>query len=537
VAGPASQRSVARNRSEIGRGTLFADAGSMKPPLQHSPAGPERADPSRELESGRIPESPHGPEPSRNREAESRRDAQLQCDTESLRNAASHRHSEPHPVPQLRRNPDSPRYTERGRDAGPYRNAASHRHAQPHSDTEPHRDAEPSPATDMRRKVGSRGDAAPSRLSLDAEYALGILLGPPLVGARIDPPRSETAPRQREGAPHTPQPRRDLATPRGLFAAIEENVQTRHGSPRTAEAYIRWARRFVAFCGRRHPSEVEPELVEKFITSLATEERVSASTQNQALAALLFLYRVVLGRPLDFLDGIVHAQRPKRLPVVLSRSEVGALLGALEPPWLLMAELLYGAGLRLMECLTLRVKDVDFARHQLTVRRGKGAKDRVTLLPASLAATLEEHLGKRRVEHERDLARGLGSVEIPFALSRKFPNAPTEFRWQWVFPATRFYEEEISGQKRRHHIHETALQRAVRDAGLRAKINKPVSCHTLRHSFATHLLESGTDLRTIQKLLGHHDVRTTMIYTHVLETGPFGVKSPLDALHISRVKP
>jgi integron integrase len=321
-----------------------------------------------------------------------------------------------------------------------------------------------------------------------------------------------------------------LSTPKALFAAIEEHVQTRHGSPHTSEAYIRWARRFLNFCGRRHPAELGPEDVTRFLSSLATHDRVSASTQNQALAALLFLYRVVLGRPLDFLDGIVHAQRPKRLPVVLSRSEVVSLLERLTPPWLLMAELLYGAGLRLMECLTLRVKDVDFDRHQLTVRRGKGAKDRVTLLPDSLAASLREHLRARRIDHERELARGLGAVEVPNALARKYPNSPTEFRWQWVFPGARPYVDEQTGEKRRHHIHETTLQRAVREAGLKAKIDKPVSCHTLRHSFATHLLESGTDLRTIQKLLGHHDVRTTMIYTHVLETGPFGVKSPLDAL-------
>jgi integron integrase len=307
-------------------------------------------------------------------------------------------------------------------------------------------------------------------------------------------------------------------------------LRVRHGSPRTAEAYVRWARRYIAFCERKHPEDVPPETVSRFLSHLATHDQVSASTQNQALAALLFLYRVVLNKPLDFLDGVVHAQRPKRLPVVLSRPEVGALFAELTLPWLLMAELLYGAGLRLMECLTLRVKDIDFERHQLTVRRGKGAKDRVTLLPDSLTDPLREHLRTRRVDHERDLFRGQGAVEIPFALARKFPNAPTEFRWQWVFPAVRPYLNPTTGKKQRHHIHETALQRAVREAGLRAKIDKPLSCHTLRHSFATHLLESGTDLRTIQKLLGHHDVRTTMIYTHVLDTGPFGVKSPLDSL-------
>lgn len=322
----------------------------------------------------------------------------------------------------------------------------------------------------------------------------------------------------------------ELRTPKAIFAAIEESVLLRRGSPRTAEAYVRWARRFIAASGRRHPLALGPKDVVDFLSMLATREQVSASTQNQALAALLFLYKEVLGRPLDFLDGVVHAQRPKRLPVVLSRDEVRSLFARLSPPWLLMAQLLYGAGLRLMECVTLRVKGVDFTRHQLTVRRGKGAKDRITLLPASLEADLRAHLHNRGLEHERELAAGLGKVELPFALSRKYPGAASEFAWQWVFAATRVYVDASSGEKRRHHLHETALQRAVRSAALSAKLSKPVSCHTLRHSFATHLLESGTDLRTIQKLLGHHDVRTTMIYTHVLDAGPFGVQSPLDAL-------
>ncbi len=304
----------------------------------------------------------------------------------------------------------------------------------------------------------------------------------------------------------------------------------RHASPRTIEAYGRWVRRFIRFAGRRDPRNLGPKEVTEFLSSLATDDHVSASTQNQALAALLFLYKEVLGQPLEFLDQLIYAKRTSRLPVVLSRSEVAMLLARLSPPWLLMAQLLYGAGLRVMECVTLRVKDIDFERHQLTVRRGKGAKDRVTLLPSSLENPLREHLRHRAVEHQRQIERGAGRVEVPSALSRKYPNAPTEFKWQWVFPATRTYAHPVSGKRVLHHVHETALQRAVRSAVVAAQLSKPASCHTLRHSFATHLLESGTDIRTIQKLLGHSDVRTTMIYTHVLQTGPYGVTSPLDQM-------
>lgn len=302
----------------------------------------------------------------------------------------------------------------------------------------------------------------------------------------------------------------------------------RHASPRTIEAYCRWARRFIAYSGRRDPRTMGPPEVTRFLSALATEDRVSASTQNQALAALLFLYKEVLGRPLDFLDQLVYAKRPTRLPVVLAREEVATLLSHLSPPWLLMAKLMYGAGLRLMECLTLRIKDIDFERHQLTVRRGKGGKDRVALLPGSLEQSLREHILERRSEHERDLERGQGRVEVPFALARKYPHAPHDFSWQWLFPASRTHVDQTTGERRRHHVHESAVQRAVRDAVVTVGFSKPVSCHTLRHSFATHLLESGTDIRTIQRLLGHADVRTTMIYTHVLQKGPFGVTSPLD---------
>lgn len=320
------------------------------------------------------------------------------------------------------------------------------------------------------------------------------------------------------------------ASPRAVLAALEERLLVRHASPRTVEAYSRWVRRFIRSTGRRDPMTLGPQEVTAFLSSLATDAHVSASTQNQALAALLFLYKEVLGQPLEFLDQLVYAKRSTRLPVVLSRAEVATLLGRMKPPWLLMAQLLYGSGLRLMECVTLRVKDIDFERHQLTVRRGKGGKDRVALLPASLENSLRDHLSNRALQHKKELTRGKGRVQIPLALSRKYPNAPLEFKWQWVFAASRTYVDRHSGQRRQHHVHESALQRAVHAAVVEAQLSKPASCHTLRHSFATHLLESGTDIRTIQKLLGHSDIRTTMIYTHVLQAGPFGVTSPLDQM-------
>lgn len=321
-----------------------------------------------------------------------------------------------------------------------------------------------------------------------------------------------------------------FSSPKAVLVALEERLLLRHASPRTVEAYTRWVRRFIVYSGRRSPESLGPREVTKFLSSLATEDRLSASTQNQALAALLFLYKEVLGQPLEFLDQLIYAKRSTRLPVVLSRAEVVTLLEHLAPPWRLMAELLYGAGLRLMECVTLRIKDIDFERHQLTVRRGKGAKDRVTLLPSSLERRLHEHVRLRELEHHKNLTHGRGRVDLPFALARKYPRAPFELAWQWAFPATRTYIDSVTGERLQHHIHESALQRAVRAAAIESTLTKPVSCHTLRHSFATHLLESGTDIRTIQKLLGHSDVRTTMIYTHVLQTGPFGVISPLDQL-------
>jgi integron integrase len=269
--------------------------------------------------------------------------------------------------------------------------------------------------------------------------------------------------------------------------------------------------------------------VSSFVSSLA-DRGVSASTQNQALSAVLFLYEVILGRRIEWMDTVVRAQRPSRLPVVLSRLEVTALLSRLRGPTWLMASLMYGGGLRLLECAELRVKDLDFDRGEVLVRDGKGGKDRVTILAAAVRQPLFEHLLRVKAQHDADLAAGRGSVVLPGALRLKYPRAPYEWGWQWVFPATRCYIDEATGEQRRHHLHESVLQRAVKEAARAAGIARPATCHTLRHSFATHLLEAGYDIRTIQELLGHRDVSTTMIYTHVLNQGGRGVRSPLDQL-------
>jgi integron integrase len=314
-----------------------------------------------------------------------------------------------------------------------------------------------------------------------------------------------------------------------LLERVREALALRHYSSKTSEAYVGWVRRFVLFYQRNQPpTGTASEEVCAFLSSLATEGNVSASTQNQALAALLFLYSEVLHRPLEFVGGVVHAKRPVRLPVVMSRDEVKAVLDQLSGTWHLMASLLYGSGLRLLECVSLRVRDLDFAGGQILVRRGKGHKDRVTLLPQAVVEPLRAHLVQVNARHQYDLQDGAGMVDLPGALRAKYANAARDWPWQWVFPATRRYVDADTGEQRRHHVHETALQRAVRTAAVAARIDKAVSCHTFRHSFATHLLEAGYDIRTIQKLLGHHDLRTTMIYTHVLSRGPLGVKSPLD---------
>ena len=346
--------------------------------------------------------------------------------------------------------------------------------------------------------------------------------------ARIDPSRSlypEVWNRRFPGVAEGSGARR--RGPR-LMEMVREAIRTRHDSPRTEKAYARWIKRFILFHGKRHPAEMgEPE-VSRFLTYLAVERRVSASTQNQALSAILFLYRAVLGMDIGWCDGIIRAKRGVHLPVVLTRGEVRAVLGYLHgTPWL-VASLLYGAGLRLMECLRLRVKDVDLRRNEITVRDGKGRKDRVTMLPRRMKKPLIEHLGRVRAMHRRDLKQGAGSVRLPDAIGRKYPRAAWEWGWQWVFPATRFHFDRATGRYRRHHLHETVIQKAFKGAVRMSGIAKPATCHTLRHSFATHLLEAGYDIRTIQELLGHRDVATTMIYTHVLNRGARGIISPLD---------
>ncbi len=325
------------------------------------------------------------------------------------------------------------------------------------------------------------------------------------------------------GPPSPPKPR--------LLDRVREAIRARHYSRRTEKTYVAWIRRYILFHGKRHPAEMGPVEITQFLSCLAVKEKVAASTQNQALSALLFLYREVLQQDLPWLDGVVRAKRPERLPVVLTRDEVRAVLDRLHGVPRVMALLLYGAGLRLLECARLRIKDVDFASHQIVVRDGKGHKDRVTMLPAAVQAGLARHLEEARRQHERDVERGAGWVELPDALRRKYPNAGREWAWQWVFPATRIYVDRLTGERRRHHLHESVLQRAVKDAVRRAGIVKPASCHTFRHSFATHLLEDRHDIRTVQELLGHADVATTQIYTHVLNRGPSGVQSPADRMY------
>lgn len=306
-----------------------------------------------------------------------------------------------------------------------------------------------------------------------------------------------------------PPTRRRAGPRRRLINQVRATIRVHGYSRRTESAYVGWIRRYVRFHRMRHPTQLGKAEVSAFLSHLAVERKVM---------------KIELG----WLDDLVHARRPARLPVVLTRSEVATIIECLDGTPSLMASLLYGAGLRVLECARLRVKDLDLDRREILVRDGKGRKDRVTLLPDSLHKHLQEHLERVRLQHQTDLTRGRGSVELPTALERKYPRAPWQWGWQWVFPATRFYRDPATGRRRRHHLHESVLQKAVRTAVQAAGVSKPATCHTLRHSFATHLLEDGYDIRTIQELLGHRDVRTTMIYTHVLNRGGRGVRSPLD---------
>jgi integron integrase len=315
---------------------------------------------------------------------------------------------------------------------------------------------------------------------------------------------------------------------RGLYEVSREKMRTRHFAYRTEQAYLNWIRRYVNFHNRRHPREIGAREVEAFLTHLAVGEHVSASTQNQALQALLFLYRQVLEIDLPWLENVTRARRPKRLPVVLTVAEVRSVLAQLDGAAWLFANLLYGSGLRLMEAMRLRVKDVVIERGELIVRDAKGGKDRVTVLPTSIVDPLRAHLAKLHIRFEQQRRLGEPGVSLPIALARKFPNSSRQWGWQYLFPANSLCQDVYTGQPIRHHLHEKAMQRAVQLAVQKAGITQPASCHTFRHCFATHMLEAGYDIRTVQELLGHADVRTTMIYTHVLGKGAMGVKSPLD---------
>lgn len=321
-----------------------------------------------------------------------------------------------------------------------------------------------------------------------------------------------------------------VAQPPKLLDRVRGEIRVRHYSRRTEEAYVHWIRRYIVFHGKRHPRELGVQEISAFLTWLATGQRVAASTQNQAFSALLFLYRAVLKMEVGEIERVSRAQVPVRVPVVLTRDEVRRVLDALKGTSWLVAALLYGAGLRLQECLELRVKDVDLESNQLTVRRGKGQKDRRTMLPLMLKERLRTHLLGVRSQHDQQVARGEGRVALPSAIGRKYPGASTEWVWQFVFPAGRICRDPQYGPPSRFHLHESAVQRAVTAAVRAAGLTKPAGCHTFRHSFATHLLEDGYDIRTVQELLGHADVSTTMVYTHVLNRGALGVRSPADRL-------
>jgi integron integrase len=318
------------------------------------------------------------------------------------------------------------------------------------------------------------------------------------------------------------------ANPPKLLDQVRDKLRVKHYSIRTEQTYSHWIKRYIFFHGKRHPKNLGARDIESFLTHLAVAGKVSASTQNLAKSSLLFLYREVLEIQLPWLENVTQAKAPKRLPVVLTVSEVQAVLSRLTGTHALIASLLYGGGMRLMEAVRLRVKDVDFARHEILVREGKGFKDRVTMLPEAVVAPLKAHMVKVRALHKEDLAQGYGEVYLPFALDKKYPNAGREWGWQYVFPSKNLSVDPRSGKTRRHHVDEKGVQRAVKQAVRDAELTKPATPHTLRHSFATHLLQAGYDIRTVQELLGHSDVSTTMIYTHVLNKGGKGVVSPLD---------
>ena len=315
-----------------------------------------------------------------------------------------------------------------------------------------------------------------------------------------------------------------------LLEVVRQRIRLKHYSHRTEKTYVNWVRRFVRFHSRRHPRELGKAEIEAFLTHLAIDRKVSASTQNQAFNALLFLYREVLEMDMPQLDSVQRAKKPRRLPVVLTPDEARTVLSELDGKYWIAGNLLYGSGLRLLECLRLRVQDVDFGMSQLVVRGGKGNKDRVTILPEAVVEPLKSHLEKVRTVHSRDLEQGLGRVYMPVALARKYPGAALEWAWQFVFPSTTYVPDRDTGQRVKYHLHEKALQRAIRNAVKSSGIAKRATAHTLRHSFATHLLQRGADIRTIQELLGHKDVSTTMIYTHVIQRGGMGVRSPLDTV-------
>lgn len=314
-----------------------------------------------------------------------------------------------------------------------------------------------------------------------------------------------------------------------IVERVRTEIRTRHYSRRTEEAYLGWIVRYLDY-HRREPEELSVDDIRRFLSALAIDGKVSAATQNQARAAVNFLYRDVLHAPVGTVDGVATAKTPRRLPEVLTMDEVRRVLAALEGPPQLVASLLYGSGLRILEALQLRIKDIDLARGEIVVRGGKGGKDRITVLPRVLVPALRDHLRRVHKLHQKDLARGEGRAVLPDAYLRKNPSAALEWRWQLVFPATRAYHDHSTGREHRHHYHESAIQRAVHDAALAVGITRRVTCHTFRHTFATHLLEAGYDIRTVQELLGHSDVRTTMIYTHVLNRGGMGVRSPMDSL-------